>query len=193
MNDWLKIAFAVICSLLSVGVILLISSAPRGQAILLSPPPSPSPIIVHLAGAVLNPGVYSLAPGSRLKDAIEIAGGLLLEADADRLNLAANLVDGSQIFVPTLQPVGSTAETASRSGDIPLLITETDHLVNINTATQAELESLPWIGPALAQGIIAYREANGPFDSIEEIMDVYGIGPKTFENIKDLITTGEIP
>jgi competence protein ComEA len=128
-----------------------------------------------------------------LKDAIEIAGGLLLEADADRLNLAANLVDGSQIVVPTLQPVGSTAETASRSGDIPLLITETDHLVNINTATQAELESLPWIGPALAQGIIAYREANGPFDSIEEIMDVYGIGPKTFENIKDLITTGEIP
>jgi competence protein ComEA len=193
MKDWLKIAFAVVCSLLSVGVILLVSSTPRGQAIHLSPPPSPAPIIVHLVGAVLNPGVYSLSPGSRLKDAIEIAGGLLPEADTDKLNLAASLVDGSQIVVPTLPPAQPTVETASRSGDIPLLITETDHLVNINTATQAELESLPWIGPALAQGIIAYREANGPFESIEDIIEVYGIGPSIFENIKNLITTGEIP
>ena len=110
MKDWLKIAFAVVCSLLSVGVILLVSSTPRGQAIHLSPPPSPAPIIVHLVGAVLNPGVYSLSPGSRLKDAIEIAGGLLPEADTDKLNLAASLVDGSQIVVPTLPPAQPTVD-----------------------------------------------------------------------------------
>lgn len=193
MKDWLKISFGVVCTLLGLGVILLASRSPRGQAIPLMPPPSPAPVVVHLAGAVLNPGVYSLSPGSRLKDAIEAAGGLLPEADLNNLNLAASLVDGSRIVVPTLPSVLPTLEITAQSDATSLSLPDSDHPVNINTATQAELESLPWIGPALAQGIIAYREANGPFESIEEIMDVYGIGPKTFENIKDLITTGEIP
>jgi competence protein ComEA len=193
MKDWLKISFGAVCALLGAGVILLISSTPRGQAIPLSPPPSPAPIVVHLAGAVLNPGVYSLPPGSRVRDAIEIAGGMLPEADPGNLNLAAYLVDGSRVAIPTLPPVQPTPEATAQSNPTSLPIPDVNHPVNINTATQAELESLPYIGPALAQRIIAYREANGLFESIEEIVEVYGIGQQTFENIKDLITIEEFP
>jgi competence protein ComEA len=113
---------------------------------------------------------------------------LVPEADTQALNLAAFLQDGEQISIPAVQPTQPALEPPARAAPLPTA--QSGKLININTATQAELESLPGIGPALAQQIIAYRKANGPFATIEDIIDVPGIGPKTFEKIKDLITTG---
>lgn len=128
-------------------------------------------LFIHVAGAVQQPGVYTLPAGSRIQDAITAAGGPLPEADIHRLNLAEILVDGKKIFVPA-----ATAESA------------TEGLININTASAKELATLPGIGPAKAQKIIDYREKFGPFSACEEITQVDTIGPKTYEAIKDLIT-----
>jgi len=193
MKDWWKIAFGVVCGLLGAGIILLVSSPPQGQPISLNPFPSPAPIIIYVTGAVNQPGVYSLPPESRVQDAILAAGGTAQDADLQALNLATLLTDGCQVLVPTLPPYqpnnGATSTPIpSRGGNEDLLIPSSEHPININTASHAELESLPGIGPYLAQQIISYREANGPFTSIEDIIDVYGIGQSTFELIKDLIT-----
>jgi competence protein ComEA len=186
MKEWWKIAFGVLCGLLGAGLILLVARQPRGEAIRLLPPPTPAPLIVHVDGAVAQPGVYTLEAGSRVQDAIQVAGGLKPEANTASLNLAATLQDGSRVLVPTLPP----PVTPDVSGGAPpsRFSASPSNPVNINTASQAELESLPAIGPSLAQKIIAYRQANGPFQSIEEIMEVSGIGQKTFDLIKDLIT-----
>jgi len=193
MKDWWKIAFSVVCSLLGVGVILLVSSQPRGQPITLVPPPTPIPIMVYITGAVIHPGVYSLSPDSRVLDAIQAAGGASQDADLEAVNLADFLEDGSRVSIPTIQLIPPTDEApptpaSSRGGIEGPLFPSPAHLININTANQAELESLPGIGPVLAQKIIAYREANGPFTTIEDIIDVPGIGQSTFELIMQLIT-----
>lgn len=192
MNDWWKVAFGVICGLLATGIILLVSNRPRGQAIKLTPAPTPAPIVVHIVGAVSNPGVYNLPAGARVQDAIQAAGGFLPEANPQALNLAAPLEDGGRVPVPTLPPANPTSGGLTRSN--PVVTTpDTNNPININTASQAELESLPGIGPITAQKIIAHREANGPFTAIEDIQDVSGIGPKKFEAIQDLITVGVFP
>lgn len=186
MKDWLKIPFGVLCGLLASGVILLVSQPPRGAFLQLHPPPTAPPIIVHLDGAVKNPGILTLAPGARLKDALEAAGGLLPDADMQNINLAVTLQDGEKIWIPTLPPQSTSLTTPNVAQQpSPERVTK---LVNINTASQEELETLPGIGPVLAQRIIAYRTEHGPFKTIEEILNVVGIGSKTFEKIKDLIT-----
>lgn len=185
-NRWWQLAFGLIGGLLVAGLVLLVSGSPRGEAVTLLPPPTPPPIVVHVTGAVAQPGVYSLQAGSRVMDAVQMAGGLLSQANPDGVNLAALLQDGDQVFIPTIAPTqlpGSQATpgTDARASDVKILI-------NINTATQAELESLPEIGPSIAKEIIAYRQKNGPFQKIEDIMKVRGIGEKIFEAIKLLIT-----
>jgi len=193
MKDWWKIVFGVVCGLLGAGLLFLVSSQPRGQPITLLPPPTPIPIMVHITGAVIHPGVYSLPPGSRLQDVIQAAGGASQDADLEAVNLAGFLEDGNNLSIPTIQIIPPTVEApatpeSSRGGDETSLFPNPDRPININTANQAELESLPGIGPVLAQKIIAYRTANGPFTTIEDIIDVSGIGSSTFELIKDLIT-----
>jgi competence protein ComEA len=147
-------------------------------------------IQAYVNGAVNEPDVYILSPGSRVKQIVEAAGGFTDEANTAVINLAMPLVDGMQIYVPELKE--STAEPQqiitqptmpSRAG-----IGVGDLLININTAEQEELETLPGIGPVTAQKIIDYRTANGGFSTIEAILDVSGIGEVTFENIRDLIT-----
>jgi competence protein ComEA len=150
-----------------------------------SPTPTPTPVRVHVAGAVHQPGVYQLPTGSIVQNAIDAAGGPASDADLDRINLAIELRDQQQVYVPregetNSQPPISGGE---RSGS-------TDTLVNINTATAAELETLPRIGSTMAERILEYREANGPFEAIEDIQNVPGIGPATFEGLRDLITAG---
>ncbi len=143
-------------------------------------------VTVHVAGAVAKPGVYELGGGSRVIDAVEAAGGGAPEADLNRLNLAAKVADGQRVLVQRVgeavpagsgAPDGSGGESADPSG-----------LVNLNTATQAQLEALPGIGPTLAQAIIAERERRGGFRSVNELRDVRGIGDKRFADLKDKVT-----
>lgn len=196
MNRWAwawPLSLGVLIGLLAGGVILLVSSPRRGEAVHLLPPPTPSPLIVHVSGAVAQPGVYALPQGSRVQDAIHIAGGFLPQANEQALNLAAPLQDGSLIWVPSqvevIPPINPSGAPASPSGPAPATAV-LQPLININTATQEELESLPGIGPALAGRIIEYRNTHGPFANIEAIQEVSGIGPAIFAKIRDLISVG---
>lgn len=174
---------------------------------------------VHVAGAVNNPGVYTLPAQGRTVDAIAAASGAAADADLDRVNLAGTLSDGVQIYVPhrgetaapaQIQPNGGTANAgqgnaangaaqngASQGGAQPQparTLTPAGSAqkgstpVNINTATAEELQTLPRIGPAMAQRIIAWREAHGGFRSVDELDAVPGIGPSMLENLRPLVT-----
>jgi competence protein ComEA len=194
-NGW-AIAFGVVGGLIGSAVILLASSPPRGEAIHLLPPPTASPLVVHVSGGVVHQGVYQLPRGSRVQDAIASAGGLLPNADAQSLNLAALLKDGEKIWVPISSSSEEESQSETKVSSIPLQSTNqafqaNPALININTASQLELESLPGIGPALAQRIIAYRQEHGAFARTEDIVAVPGIGEATYERIKNLITVGK--
>jgi competence protein ComEA len=183
---WWLAAFIVVGVLLGVGVLFLVTRPPRGEPIVLLPAPTPSPIVVYVSGAVSNVGLYSLPLGSRVNDAIQAAGGFTLEANTNMLNLADLLEDGQQIIVPTVsQPVATANNDRSPN---PLI-----GLVDINSATLEQLDTLPEIGPKTAQDIIDYRNAHGPFVTIENIQDVSGIGPGIFDKIKNLISVGTSP
>ena len=193
MKTGWALALGVICGLLGAGIILLVSRPPGGSAITLLPPPSPVPLVVYVSGAVARPDIYTVPVGSRVRDAIQAAGGLSSQADPQSLNLAAFLEDGMKIQVAEIvkTPIAPGAMTGtSNSSATGLSQGVASSLVNINTASQQELDTLPEIGPALAQRIIAYRTAKGPFTKIEDIQNVSGIGAVTFEKIKDMITIG---
>jgi competence protein ComEA len=181
-------AFAVALLLIGAGVLQWLGRPPQGQPVKLIPPPTPPPLVVHITGEINQPGVYDLPQGSRLRDAIAAAGGFGPNADSQQLNLAQLLSDGQRILVPAVlaQPlsVGESEPEAVRAEEIVLLPT---FPLDINSASQAELEALPEIGPKTAEKIIAYRQEHGLFQSIEEIQNVNGIGPATYEAIKDLI------
>lgn len=136
----------------------------------------PELITVHLVGAVNNPGIYQLPVGSRVYELLDICGGCNEEADQEALNLARPLLDGEQIYI---QKIGETPEFSSGSSPAK---------ININQASALELTALPGIGEVRAGQIVAHRDKNGLFKDIREIMDVSGIGEKTFENIAELIT-----
>lgn len=138
---------------------------------------------VNLTGAVANPGVYNFDVGDRLDDVLQEAGGVTGTADLDRVNLALRLRDGARIHVPA---VGESA-FGSAQGNI---VSSSDGLglLNMNTATQEELEGLPGIGPVRAADIITYRKKNNGFKAIEDLLKVDGIGLATLANIVDLIT-----
>jgi competence protein ComEA len=141
--------------------------------------PDVVPILVDVAGWVRRPGVYEFHDGDRVIDAIEAAGGARRGAALDALNLAAPLADGTQILVPRRQASGSVGSVDSGA---------TPSKVNINAASATELEALPGVGEVIAQRIVDYRTANGPFGSVDDLLDVSGIGEVTLENIRDLVT-----
>ena len=136
-------------------------------------------VVVHAAGAVARPGVYELRAGARVQDLLAAAGGAAPDAQLDRLNLAAPLVDGSQVYVPregeAAPPVASGPGTPAGPLDL-------------NAATVEQLEELPGVGPATAQAIVTAREKLGGFRSVEDLLDVRGIGPAKFEALRDLVT-----
>lgn len=189
-KTWWHLGIGIIIGFLEAGILLLFTSQPRGEAVVLLPPPTPKPILVHVTGAVANPDVYSLPPGSHVQDVIDIAGGLLPEAYTDTLNLATKLEDGDKILVP-FQPQNNS--NLPQESSEPLSNAEAKFPININTATIDQLDLLPSIGEVKAQAIIDYRENNGSFVTIEQIQNVSGIGPATFDKIKDLITVNSNP
>lgn len=145
--------------------------------------------VVHVCGAVQNPGVYTLAEGSRIYEAVAAAGGLLPEADEAYLNQAACVTDGEQIYVPTQQEVLEQSVTLVRNGQQTGSGTGSqDTKVNLNTATKEQLCTLPGIGESKAESILSYRDAHGAYGQIEDIMNVEGIKDGLFQKIKDRIT-----
>lgn len=142
-------------------------------------------VVVHVGGAVASPGVYELAEGARVSDALEAAGGAVEGAAPDALNLARVINDGEQIIVPTEEDQEQQAASGSAAGASGM-----GGKVNINTATAEQLDTLPGIGESTAQKIIADRETNGPFASVEDLKRVSGIGDKKYADLADLITVG---
>lgn len=191
MKLWQGILLGVFFGLLSGALILLINGRPRGQAIELPALPTSAPIVVHISGAVKTTGLYTLPDGSRLDDAVQAAGGLIAEADTRQINLAARLEDGQKIVIPSLVATEQPGTPAAENRSQVIELSGNPNLININTATLEELDSLPGIGATKAAEIIAYREQNGPFAAIEDIQNVPGIGPKIFETIQDRITIFE--
>lgn len=144
-------------------------------------------LTVHVAGAVSKPGLYRLPEGSRVADALEKAGGASTDAVLDNVNLAARLTDGQKVMVARAQPPQQqpSAGAAPAAGKTPA---QGGTLININSASAVELETLPGIGPSMSKRIIDYREKNGSFNSVEDLDDVEGIGPRKLESLKDLVT-----
>jgi competence protein ComEA len=154
------------------------------------PTATAGPIRVFVNGQVIQPDVYALPPGSIAQEAITAAGGFRPEADTAVVNLAQPLQDGMQIYVPAEGEVIAVEVATPVAGKVVAGVTavNSNGLININTAMEAELDLLPGIGPSTAQKIIEHRETNGPFATIEAIMDVAGIGEAKFEAIQALIT-----
>ncbi len=143
-------------------------------------------IVVDVKGAIKHPGVYELTAPSRVVDAIQVAGGLNEDADIGRVNQATFLVDAQVVYIPTLGEDESVWEGqiifALDGGEID------DGLVDLNTATDSMLQTLPGIGPSKSQAIIQYREEHGSFRDVEELLNVSGIGQKTLDKLLPLIT-----
>lgn len=183
----------------------------RGGAVRIEPPPTavptarptPARLRVHVSGAVASPGLVALPEGARVDDAIRAAGGLAPEAEPERVNLAAPLADGAQLHVPRRDEpgpepaagvtggagIGGGAALPEPGGAAPAPAggAGAGATVDVNRAGAAELESLPGIGPALAARILAHREAKGPFQAVEDLLAVSGIGERTLERLRPSI------
>ena len=186
---WLLFLGIVVLALGALGLLQVIRPAPQPMRLSTANPlptqsltPTPYTLRVYVSGAVHNPDVYTLLQDSIVKDAMEAAGGPTGDADLERINLALPVSDGQHVHVPRMgeeyPPVQPPSGQPATGGK-----------VNINTADPDLLESLPGIGPALAQRIVDHRQTHGPFERIEDITEVSGIGDAIFESIQDLITT----
>lgn len=146
-------------------------------------------IIVHVTGCVVNSGVIEIDEGARIVDVIKLAGGITEEADISKVNLAYKVKDAQKIYIPSIydDEVEYITIESGKNVIVDDINKGEGKMVNINTATQTELETLSGIGPSTALKIINYREENGNFNSIEEIKQVPGIGDSKFDNIKDMI------
>jgi competence protein ComEA len=171
------------------------ASAPPVRARPRAPAPAKPRIWIDVAGAVQRPGLYSLPPGARVAAALQLAGGVRAKADRAAVNLAAKLSDGQQVFVPARGSAaagGAMGGAASAAGGATTGIASpggaaSSAPISLSNATQAELEQLDGIGPALAQRIMDYRQQHGGFKSIDELQEVSGIGEKRFQALKGSI------
>lgn len=157
---------------------------------------SENEITIHIAGYVTNPGIVKLEEGARIQDAIEKAGGELLDADLSNVNLAYKLEDGQKIYIPGIneedeEKVENNSYITKESGNNVIVNNsqkEENETVNINTATQVQLEQIPGVGPSIAAKIVQYRKENGKFKTKEDIKNVSGIGDAKYETMKNNIT-----
>jgi competence protein ComEA len=169
--------------LLGLGIAVFVTAVtPRGSTTVIAPDdatttPVETAIYVHILGQVERPGLYELPDGARAVDAVAAAGGFTVQADAAGLNLARFVSDGEQIVVPAIGE--TTAAAPGIAGD---------GRVNLNTADAATLDTLPGVGPATAAKILAWRDEHGRFESVEDLLDVGGIGEAKFDALRDLVT-----
>lgn len=189
-----QIAYVLIGLLLGIilaGALFWVTHNQEGVAVTLQPSPTKVSIEVQVIGGVVRPGIYSLPDGSRVQDAITAAGGLLSGTEPNSINLVAKLQDGQQLEIPDGTNITGVATFSSPFSVIitPVINSSVNNLININTASLSLLDTLPGIGPTTAQKIIDYRTLHGPFTNIEDIMNVSGIGPATFDRIQNLIAT----
>ncbi len=176
----------VLCVLAAVGVVggygVAMRARPKPAHISLASPSATSSghlIFVHVAGSVRHPGLYELHEGARVNDAVLTAGGAADDADLDALNLAAKVKDGDKVLVPA-KSGGAGAQAAPSSSE--------GALINLNTATADQLETLPGVGPSTAQKIIAYRTDHGGFRTVDDLQNVPGIGPRKLDQIRPHVT-----
>lgn len=163
---------------ISGGVTFLVRrSAPPGVEVLIPTPTPTEETRAYISGAVGSPGVYTVPAEGRLADLIELAGGAVEGADLDAVNLAQRVRDQDHFHIP-------------RIGEVTPLAQPDPGRIDINTASLEQLDTLPGIGEVKAKAIVYYRELNGPFETIDELMNVEGIGPATYEKLCDLITVG---
>ncbi len=144
---------------------------------------APAVVVAHAAGAVRRPGVYRLEPGARVADLIAAAGGALPGADLDRVNLAARVADGAQVYVPRRGEAGGASAGSYGAAEGPV-----SGPLDLNSATLEQLDELPGIGPATAKAILDARARLGRFASVDDLLDVRGIGPAKLDAIRDLVT-----
>ena len=172
----------------------------------LSTLPTPLTVRIHVAGAVVRPGVYKVLSSSRVVDAVTAAGGATSNADLERINLAQTIIDTEQVFVPfrssrttkvtvapRLRPSRTTvpASVPAVPGAVPIIgapVTTLSPLINLNSATSDQLDTLPGVGPSTAKAIISYRTRKGPFGKVEDLLNVPGIGPAKVGAIRDQVT-----
>lgn len=175
---------AVLLALLAVAGKLLAgagaASAEPPAALVQANAPAAAKLVVHVAGAVRRPGLYELAEGSRVSDAVARAGGATAKADTAAVNLAAPLADGIQVLIPSR--VAGAAGAAAGSDGAP------GRRVSLSSATFADLDALPGIGPVTAQKILDYRAQHGGFSSVDDLDAISGIGPARIEQLRDLVT-----
>jgi competence protein ComEA len=156
------------------------ASAEPPAALVQANEPAAAKLVVHVAGAVRQPGLYELAEGSRVSDAVARAGGATAKADTAAVNLAAPLADGIQVLIPSR--VAGAAGAAARSDAAP------GRRVSLSSATLADLDALPGVGPVTAQKILDYRAQHGGFSSVDDLDAISGIGPARIEQLRDLVT-----
>jgi competence protein ComEA len=177
----LLVAGAMVAAAIGAAWLFRVEPAPAARSV--APPATVverEALVVHVSGRVAAPGLVTLDAGSRVADAVAAAGGLLPDADLTTVNLAATVVDGGRIHIPAL----GTGPTVAPDGGDPV------GKVAVNRATAADLERLPGVGPVLAGRIIGVRDDNGPFEAVEDLLDVPGIGERVLETLRDLV---EIP
>ncbi len=161
---------------------LIISLPDRKTPLSILPTGTPSPIMLYVTGAVNKAGVVMISPKSRVQDAIQAAGGLTTEADVSQINLAAFVVDGQKIQIPS---IGETVEIVSTSRSSS--VSDDIGLISVNTATQKDLEKLPGIGEEKAKAIIREREARGKFLTLDELASIPGISARIIEQIRPFL------
>lgn len=142
---------------------------------------------VDVEGAVASPGLYLVSADARVNDAVAAAGGMTSDADRQRVNLAQKVEDGMQVYVPSREETPATTGTTTTGAGQASSSGASKGKVNLNTASAEELQTLSGIGPSLSQRIIDYRQANGPFKSVDDLRKVSGIGDTRFKSLKDLV------
>ena len=190
------LAMLAALALVVAAVLLLTRGDDAAPVVIIAPEPTApaqqvaADMRVQVSGAVMSPGVYAVTEGDRVMDAIAAAGGVRPNGDLSGINLARRVQDEAHYHVPFLgetQPAPILSGPATR-GDKPATSP-----IDLNTAAAQELETLPGIGPVMADRIIAHREANGPFATVDDVESVPGIGPKTLESIRALVTVSGRP